>query len=1002
MFGVDCRWRRQVIGINDTYLEGCSAMLITLLLLSTAPIVLVAEGERFTVTRGDWKPTPQDYSYASHTYGGMWVSQGGLLGAPASSDGAVATYSLAVPDAGKYRVWSKYQAPPYFQYPHRLELIQNGKTVFSHVYGKKGVDRLWSFSGVSNELFWFWGVDHDTAEAPAGLVSLDKGDVELRLITVPGDAKTPTGARFIDFVVLTTEPADTYDGFKPYAVGSPFMNEALAATRLYARFENTSSKPAKLTVSRAGHMQPQYGGATATYPANDVPIGQWSEWFDIGPFCRLAHDEGLTLRVPAAETFRVQFARDAAGKDSVGEVTISADSGAAIVPIDSTWNPKARVKTSKDHSLALIQQSKTWRKASPTKPASVRFYGAFNGPEDWVWDLKHALGYNTALPEKYAQIRPSIVHAHHGSEAAIQTLAKRLSAAERQSARVISFGDEIGLGKIDYKLPANTAKFREWLKKRGVTAADLGFDPTTATLDDTKPRLAWYSNLFNEEERFAAFRRMTETAKEVIGPHVLTGANYSPHHLALCYGPVFQWVDIFKYKGMSMFWTEDYIFSVPETPRMIAWQFAQIHSATKYHGQPIHFYVMPHAPGQLPEVLRRSMLYAVGSGAAHVDNFWVGPPERFTENYVGYHYPETYRALSESMYDTAAIEKFLEAANRRKAKVAVIIGKATDYNESRHKVKKQGDPFLGSCKNADAIIEQTLCRKEQQYQYLALREAGYEVDLITEDDVAEGRLSGYEVVHFAGEWVERRTVATLRKWVEGGGVLYAAGGLGHRNEFDEADSGLLNLLGVKLAGTTKTLIAPRTLLELPLAEATDEISLDGVKIAMYGMRQTLATDGAKVIGTWKDGTPAVTQTTLGKGKAIAVGGLPGMAHQRTGLKVVPYARGGRGTFTIPGNFADSATRLVNLGVSAKKPTPESVAGTGLEVLLLDGKAGTLVTLINWSETSRKSATVRVRLPFAPKAARAIASGKSLKVQYADGVATFAVDIVDAEFVTLER
>jgi hypothetical protein len=45
--------------------------------------------------------------------------------------------------------------------------------------------------------------------------------------------------------------------------------------------------------------------------------------------------------------------------------------------------------------------------------------------------------------------------------------------------------------------------------------------------------------------------------------------------------------------------------------------------------------------------------------------------------------------------------------------------------------------------------------------------------------------------------------------------------------------------------------------------------------------------------------------------------------------------------------------LVNLGVSAKKPTPESVAGTGLEVLLLDGKAGTLVTLINWSETSRK-------------------------------------------------
>jgi hypothetical protein len=65
----------------------------------------------------------------------------------------------------------------------------------------------------------------------------------------------------------------------------------------------------------------------------------------------------------------------------------------------------------------------------------------------------------------------------------------------------------------------------------------------------------------------------------------------------------------------------------------------------------------------------------------------------------------------------------------------VIIGKATRLQRiATQSSARQGDPFLGSCKNADAIIEQTLCRKEQQYQYLALREAGYEVDLITEDD----------------------------------------------------------------------------------------------------------------------------------------------------------------------------------------------------------------------------------------------------------------------------
>jgi len=57
-------------------------------------------------------------------------------------------------------------------------------------------------------------------------------------------------------------------------------------------------------------------------------------------------------------------------------------------------------------------------------------------------------------------------------------------------------------------------------------------------------------------------------------------------------------VDLFKHNGMSLFWAEDYIFSVPEVPQIISWQFAQMRCGVKYHKQPIHFYVMPHAPGQ--------------------------------------------------------------------------------------------------------------------------------------------------------------------------------------------------------------------------------------------------------------------------------------------------------------------------------------------------------------------------------------------------------------------
>src|SRR5262249_39193306 len=107
--------------------------------------VIVAEGESFkALDAKGWKATHQQDSYGSHTYGGMWMTHGGCLGAPADSVDSVATQTVTIATTGKYRVWSKYQAPPYFNYLHKIEVVQNGKSVFSHVYGKSGTPRLWT------------------------------------------------------------------------------------------------------------------------------------------------------------------------------------------------------------------------------------------------------------------------------------------------------------------------------------------------------------------------------------------------------------------------------------------------------------------------------------------------------------------------------------------------------------------------------------------------------------------------------------------------------------------------------------------------------------------------------------------------------------------------------------------------------------------------------------------------------------------------------------------
>src|SRR5262249_11061949 len=195
-----------------------------------------------------------------------------------------------------------------------------------------------------------------------------------------------------------THAADDYQGFKPYKVGTPFANEALAATKLWMRFKNTSPAVAQLTVTRGGHFQPNYGGETKKFPEKTVDAGQWSAWFNVGPFCRLVPDEGVTLTLPGAREFAVQFARDEAGKNLVGDLTL-ASGEAVVVPIDITWRTGAKVRTSKSYALELIEASKKWRTANGgKKPEKLAFFGAFSGKEDWVADLKNAVGYNTVLP----------------------------------------------------------------------------------------------------------------------------------------------------------------------------------------------------------------------------------------------------------------------------------------------------------------------------------------------------------------------------------------------------------------------------------------------------------------------------------------------------------------------------------------------------------------------------------------------------------------------------
>ncbi len=987
------------------------------------PLIVVAEGERFQAREDDgWQVLHQDQSYATQTFGGMWVTHGGLLGVSHERQDVTAVQTVQIPEANSYRVWSKYQAPPYFNYLHRIEIWQRNRKVYSFDYGKVAAKRMYSFCGKTvyglppQQQIWFsWGVDHDAAEAPPQRVRLAKGPAEIRLIALPNPE--PAGDRFVDFVLLTSSPDDTCIGWEKHGQAkSPFTFEALHATPIYLRFENTTNQPAKASLfTHFGHFTWHCAPKRAVVPEQVVGPGKWSPWVNINEVVELVTDEGLQITLVGEDGKSVigrpntvvptQIALAPAENRLLGEVPVP--HGETVhFPVDIVWNREQKLQLSKDIAAELTSKARTdWRKASPQKPQYIPFYGSFSRSDrPWAEAFKNTLGYNTLLSNNYKTLKVDGYHQHLRNEQQIRDFATKLG-GERTNFRVCSFGDEISLGTINFQDPQYVEPFRKWLKQKRLTASDLGVSPDQATLTGNR-RLQWYAQQFSAEQRFAHYRRLTGIAKQAFGPQVLTGANYSPHHDVMYYGNHLQWIDAFKHRAMSMFWTEDYIFFVPELPQTMSFLLARAQCAVKYHKQPIHMYVMPHAPGQPADYFRRNVLLSIGAGAKHIDHFWVAPQENYSENYVSWQYPDTFQAIYESTYDTAAVEPLLQDARRRPARIAVVTGKATALNEDHAPVNVSADRFLRMCHLASKPV-QNICRKDQQLIYLALRQAQYQVDLITEDDIIEGNyLDQYQVVYFAGEWVNARAVPRLEKWVRDGGVLYASTGLGHLNQYNEKESSLLALLGVSAGPPRKNLYHHRPLCELPLAEAVGTSHADDLDLEAIAFLQQLrpTAPDVRVLVRWQDGTAAVTERALGRGKVFAVGTAIGASFWKTALRPVPWARGGRVNLYNPVDFQESAWRIMNLGAEAALIDRQvECSQPSIESLLLDNAKGTLVTLINWTNEERlDDVQVTVKRSQAPREVFSVTQQKSLEFNYRNGKVSFVTELQAGDFIMLKH
>jgi len=478
-------------------------------------------------------------------FGGVWASRLRVAmtdaGAQATDKKAKktapveASTEITVPTTGTYKIWAKYEAPPFFNYAFGLRVqaldkngkVKKGKPVFEKTYGLLDSPKHFNFTNklTKGSLYWNWGIDHDAAEGYE--TALPAGRYRVTMIKTPNPA--PAGARSVDTFLITSDLSEISS---PRYPRYPLLDELRRANHVYFRFRNLSAAPAKINWNHWNHRyedfySPFYLDKVRYYDAQGKPLeakdvvttrtGTWQEPVAAGAVS-VWHDLGPTMNVESTSPYTVKMLPVGA---KANDPSVPVEVDIALAP-----NEKSIVKSFKlapgEPVLGFLVQPDLYRpdgvkysvkftdiyrdvaeqlnkepRLGPI-PKQIKFY-AFTGSPGYrsgsAWDLdygqglRHAMGLNTidaALDkddihavidwwkDKGGIIERSVTYQHSQDVAAVAADIKKKDVEKYIS--FLSYGDEIGLPAIDITQPALLDSFREFVKKNGETPQSLGVE----------------------------------------------------------------------------------------------------------------------------------------------------------------------------------------------------------------------------------------------------------------------------------------------------------------------------------------------------------------------------------------------------------------------------------------------------------------------------------------------------------------------------------------------
>ncbi len=884
-----------------------TGMLWSLLVLRASGEMIFLEAETMQPSSSGWVATSNDQTGRASRTRTLWGAEG--------AGDAVASKTVRVNEAGRYRIWVRYMQVAAWRGAFQLTVSVDAKQLAAKTFDLAILPDVadWEYTWQSLE-----------ADLPTG---------EVTLALAKHEQKNCVGyVRHIDCVLLTTDQNLVPDHL-------PFGPQTLVRVTMGEGYD----RPVYLHLFADHYRSPWYAhyaiGRAGILAELAPPAEQMLNPGDVTPWCNLTttvyQDSGASLNLSVRHSYhekaahfraKLEFARASVAFRSANgrafEERPTNDDVEVIKTFDVEATPNGLVifappDLDSSRNVAMLKRDREFADeigkladafAWPThgrKPVRIPFLvtsniGGYELPVDAAVQIREQktldyFGFNGG-PERilhgtwYMQndsyARPDLDMMRSRARNDFEFFVK--SGRNLNSIAACMLMDEPTGQPAAFmaKDEAYRDRFREWLKAKSLTPEGLlvaSWDdvrPVVETERDQFPAMHYFTQLFRTRAIGDFMSAQRKILEEVRGRSLPTMVNFSDgatYH-ANFFSQGIDYFELLDADNQNAIWGEDWA-NNSSTYQCAGFNVALMQAAARKRGQTVGHYLIAHA-GRTPWDTKTKAVSETARGVRMWQNFsygpsWGshegGPPSR---SHLWWGKPELWRANAEISREIGAVEDWLLTAKPAPADVAILYSSSSD---------------------AWTMWTNLATGFDRMHTWLALAHAQVPTDILSERDVEAGLLT-HKVCYLSGPNLTHAAAIRLQAWVESGGTLFLTAGAASRDEFNRPLDTLTPLLPTKRAEAAHLEPYHNSGKFLSYLNSQDTVTWGDEKLEVLSMKQGLSpftprknmffpgtNDDIEILATFQDGQPAVVSGRAGNGRVIVCGFLPALSYIKPAL-----------------------------------------------------------------------------------------------------------------------